>query len=100
MPAPDRAPQTTRPYAGKVAIVTGAGCANWAAAGWSTPACATPAGSVWGPSRRAVGLPRQAGVLRYHWNGTRIDRVFDYRTETWTEFAWQVAEERTSSKTR
>jgi RES domain-containing protein len=35
---------------------------------------------------RAVGLPRQAGVLRYHWNGTRIDRVFDYRAETWTEY--------------
>lgn len=32
---------------------------------------------------RAVGIPRVASPLRYHWNGERIDRVFDYATETW-----------------
>lgn len=35
---------------------------------------------------RAVGLPSPAGALQYHWNGRWIDRVFDYRRETWTEY--------------
>lgn len=33
---------------------------------------------------RAVGVPKVATVLRYHWDGTRIDSVFDYATETWS----------------
>ena len=32
---------------------------------------------------RAVGLPTSTGVLRYHWDGDRIDRVFDYATDRW-----------------
>lgn len=51
------------------------------------PSVRLPGGQCIGAfSPRAVGCPRPAGVLRYHWNGGRIDRVFDYRTETWTEF--------------
>lgn len=32
---------------------------------------------------RAVGLPRQERHLKYHWNGTRVDRYFDYQQDTW-----------------
>jgi len=34
---------------------------------------------------RAVGRPRVSTVLRYHWNGACIDRVFDYATERWSD---------------
>ena len=34
---------------------------------------------------KAVGIPKVAAPLRYHWDGQRIDRVFDYRTETWSD---------------
>jgi RES domain-containing protein len=33
---------------------------------------------------RAVGVPKVATMLRYHWDGTRTDSVFDYATEIWT----------------
>ncbi len=32
---------------------------------------------------RAVGLPRQERHLQYRWNGTRVDRYFDYLREQW-----------------
>ncbi|HEX6141152.1 MAG TPA: RES family NAD+ phosphorylase [Geminicoccaceae bacterium] len=32
---------------------------------------------------KAVGLPRQERHLRYHWNGERIDRYFDYAEDRW-----------------
>lgn len=32
---------------------------------------------------RAVGLPRQERHLKYHWNGERVDRYFDYSLEVW-----------------
>jgi RES domain-containing protein len=31
----------------------------------------------------AVGLPRQERHLKYHWDGERVDRYFDYQQETW-----------------
>jgi hypothetical protein len=34
---------------------------------------------------RAVGLPRQERHLKYHWNGERVDRYFDYRRDTWVD---------------
>lgn len=36
---------------------------------------------------RAVGLPRQERHLRYRWNGTRVDRYFDFSLERWIELA-------------
>ena len=33
---------------------------------------------------KAVGVPRQERHLRYHWDGKRISRYFDFRTEEWT----------------
>lgn len=33
---------------------------------------------------RTVGLPRQERHLAYRWNGERVDRYFDYSSETWT----------------
>jgi hypothetical protein len=32
---------------------------------------------------RAIGLPRQERHLKYHWNGERVDRYFDYACEEW-----------------
>lgn len=32
---------------------------------------------------RAVGIPRQERHLNYHWNGTRVDRYFDYQRDEW-----------------
>lgn len=32
---------------------------------------------------RAVGLPHQERHLKYHWNGSRIDRYFDYQQDCW-----------------
>lgn len=34
---------------------------------------------------KAVGIPRQERHLRYHWDGARIDRYFDYSTDCWVE---------------
>ncbi len=34
---------------------------------------------------RAVGMPHQERHLKYRWNGTRVDRYFDYQNETWIE---------------
>lgn len=31
----------------------------------------------------AVGVPRQERHLAYHWDGTRVDRYFDYAAEAW-----------------
>lgn len=30
-----------------------------------------------------VSIPQQERHLKYHWDGARVDRYFDYRTETW-----------------
>lgn len=50
------------------------------------PSVRDPGGQCLGAfTPKAVGLPKVATVLRYHWNGARIDRVFDYATETWSE---------------
>jgi len=35
-------------------------------------------------SPRSVGLPRPAGHIQYHWDGTAVRRYFDYATGTWT----------------
>jgi hypothetical protein len=32
---------------------------------------------------RAVGLPHQERHLKYHWNGNRVDRYFDYQQDRW-----------------
>jgi hypothetical protein len=34
---------------------------------------------------KAVGIPVQTKHLAYHWDGQRINRVFDYQTEVWRE---------------
>jgi hypothetical protein len=34
---------------------------------------------------RSVGLPRTAGYLQYHWDGTRVRRYFDYGAGEWAE---------------
>lgn len=34
---------------------------------------------------KAVGIPRQERHLRYRWNGTRVDRYFDFREERWID---------------
>jgi hypothetical protein len=34
---------------------------------------------------RAVGLPRQERHLKYRWNGSRVDRYFDYQRDQWIE---------------
>jgi len=32
---------------------------------------------------RAVGIPVQSKHLRFHWDGTRVARYFDYERDTW-----------------
>jgi len=34
---------------------------------------------------KAIKIPKRCGVLQYHWDGTRIDRCFDYRSDTWVD---------------
>ena len=36
---------------------------------------------------KAVRIPVQVGHLAYHWNGQRINRVFDYGAQVWRELA-------------
>jgi hypothetical protein len=33
----------------------------------------------------AVGIPRQERHLKYHWNGERVGRYFDYLQDTWID---------------
>jgi len=33
---------------------------------------------------KAVGIPVQSRHLKYHWDGTRVCRYFDYESDTWT----------------
>ncbi|MGQ9369501.1 RES family NAD+ phosphorylase [Azospirillum sp. ST 5-10] len=48
------------------------------------PSVRNPGGACVAAFRpKAVGIPVQARHLEYHWNGTRIDKVFDYQTEEW-----------------
>ena len=49
------------------------------------PSVRDPDGECIGAFRpRAVAIPIQGPHLRYHWNGARIDRWFDYETDLWT----------------
>ena len=34
---------------------------------------------------RSVGIPHQERHLRYRWNGTRVDRYFDFREDRWVD---------------
>jgi hypothetical protein len=34
---------------------------------------------------RAVGIPRQERHLKYHWNGDRVVRYFDYLQDSWID---------------
>jgi hypothetical protein len=50
------------------------------------PSVRDPGGQCLGAfTPQAVGLPEPASVLRYHWNGARIDRVFDFAAEQWLD---------------
>lgn len=49
------------------------------------PSVRHPGGACLGAFRpKAVGVPVQAKHLLYHWNGSRIDKVFDYERQTWS----------------
>jgi hypothetical protein len=51
------------------------------------PSVRRPGGQALGAfTPRVVGLPQPAWVLPYQWDGARVIRVFDYRTDRWTEF--------------
>jgi hypothetical protein len=48
------------------------------------PSVRDPGGQCVGAFRpRAVGIPVQARHLRYHWDGTRVVRYFDYERDEW-----------------
>ena len=52
--------------------------------GVTYPSVRHPAGRCIGAFRpKAVHPPVQERHLRYHWNGTRVSRWFDYTTATW-----------------
>jgi hypothetical protein len=56
------------------------------AAGVIYPSVRAPGGECLGAFRpRVVGLPRQERHLKYRWNGSRVDRYFDYHREVWVE---------------
>jgi len=38
---------------------------------------------------KVVSIPRQERHLRYRWNGTRVDRYFDYREDRWISLPTQ-----------
>lgn len=49
------------------------------------PSVRHPGGACLGAFRpKAVGIPVQTTHLLYHWNGARIDKVFDYEREAWS----------------
>jgi RES domain len=48
------------------------------------PSVRDPRGQCVGALRpRAVGIPVQSRHLKYHWDGTRVARYFDYAEDTW-----------------
>lgn len=48
------------------------------------PSVRRPGGECIGAFKpKAVGLPYQERHLNYRWNGTRVDRYFDYRLDSW-----------------
>ena len=50
------------------------------------PSVRRPGGRCIGAFRpRVVGLPIQAGHLKYHWDGSRVRRYFDYARGEWSE---------------
>jgi RES domain len=50
------------------------------------PSVRNPGGECVGAFRpTSVGIPVQAGHLAYHWDGHRINRVFDYGSQVWSE---------------
>lgn len=52
--------------------------------GITYPSVRHPGGHCVGAFRpRAVGIPRQERHLKYRWNGTRVDRYFDYHRDEW-----------------
>lgn len=62
----------------------GADLRDAASRGVVYPSVRDPGGECLGAfTPRAVGLPATVGVLRYHWDGQRIARVFDYDAGAW-----------------
>jgi hypothetical protein len=50
------------------------------------PSVRAPGGECIGAFRpRAVGRSRQERHLKYRWNGSRVDRYFDYLRDLWIE---------------
>jgi len=48
------------------------------------PSVRNPGGQAVAAFRpKAVGLPVQSKHLKYHWDGTRVARYFDYQSEAW-----------------
>ncbi len=54
------------------------------------PSVRAPGGECIGAFRpRVVGLPHQERHLKYRWNGSRVDRYFDYLQDRWIEVGVQ-----------
>ena len=54
------------------------------APGIAFPSVRHPGGTCIGAfSPRAVGIPRQERHLKYRWNGSFVDRYFDYQQDAW-----------------
>jgi len=50
------------------------------------PSVRRPGGECIGAFRpKIVGIPRQERRLKYHWNGERVDRYFDYLRDEWID---------------
>lgn len=55
-----------------------------AAPGVVCPSVRDPAGQCVAAFRpRMVGIPVQTRHLKYHWDGERVGRYFDYESESW-----------------
>lgn len=62
----------------------GAGLRDTGSNGVVYPSVRNPGGQCLGAFRpKAVGIPVQSKHLKYHWDGSRVARYFDYEKEMW-----------------
>jgi RES domain len=62
----------------------GAALREAGSAGLTYPSVRDPAGQCAAAFRpKVVGIPVQTKHLKYHWDGRRVGRFFDYATESW-----------------
>ena len=83
LPAADRA-SILDPNSYVAAQRYGRGLRDNGSQGVVYPSVRLPTGECIGALKpRAVGLPHQERHLKYHWDGTRVSKYFDYKRDDW-----------------